>query len=416
MNTSWHGRHLISAPHRLAFFLAVVVLVGASAWWALVQCDRVWGGVGLMYAVSPTLMHSVAMTFGFFPLLFAGFLFTAGPKWLGMHPLATLRLLPPLCLQAVGWLVWLVGGHTGVEVALAGAGLALAGLLWVQVLFLGLIRRSVVPDQLHARVIGMAGLLGVAALAAMMVSLMLDEQGLARQWVLTALWGFVVSTFVAVAHRMIPFFTASAVPAARTWRPNWLMGVMLMAVGMEILLIWLEWFGTGAGAGVRVWMLSRGLLELAVGSVIVWLAFVWGMVQSLKIRLLAMLHIGFVWLGLSFLLAGLSQLLGFHAGMPVLGLGALHALTMGFLGSTMVAMVTRVSSGHSGRPLAADNLVWMSFWVLQITVVLRMGAALPEAPRWALALVALLWLAAVLAWGGRMLGWYGRVRADGQPG
>jgi len=32
------------------------------------------------------------------------------------------------------------------------------------------------------------------------------------------------------------------------------------------------------------------------------------------------------------------------------------------------------------------------------------------------ALVALMWLAAVLAWGGRMLGWYGRVRADGQPG
>lgn len=416
MTSPWHGRHLLSAPHRLAFFLAVVVLVGTSAWWALVQCDRVWGGVGLTYAVSPTLLHSVAMTFGFFPLLFAGFLFTAGPKWLGMHPLPAQRLLPPLCLQAVGWLGWLAGGHTEVEVALAGAGLALAGLLWVQVLFWGLIRRSVVPDQLHARIIGMAGVLGVAALVAMIASVMLDEQGLARQWVLTALWGFVVSTFVAVAHRMIPFFTASAVPMARTWRPNWLMGVMLMAVGMEILLIWLEWFGAGAGADVRVWMLSRGLLELAVGSVIVWLAFVWGMVQSLKIRLLAMLHIGFVWLGLSFLLAGLSQLLGFHAGTPVLGLGALHALTMGFLGSTMVAMVTRVSSGHSGRPLAADNLVWISFWVLQITVVLRMGAALPEAPGWALALVALMWLAAVLAWGGRMLGWYGRVRVDGQPG
>ena len=59
---------------------------------------------------------------------------------------------------------------------------------------------------------------------------------LARQWVLTALWGFVVSTYVAVAHRMIPFFTASAVPMATAWRPNWLMGVMLMAVGLEVFL------------------------------------------------------------------------------------------------------------------------------------------------------------------------------------
>jgi uncharacterized protein involved in response to NO len=66
--------------------------------------------------------------------------------------------------------------------------------------------------------------------------------------------------------------------------------------------------------------------------------------------------------------------------------------------------------------LVADNLVWLSFWVLQLTVVLRIVAALPEASGWVLALVALMWLAVVVAWGGRMLGWYGRVRADGQPG
>ena len=88
-----------------------------------------------------------------------------------------------------------------------------------------------------------------------------------------------------------------------------------------------------------------------------WLAVAWGLVQSLKIRLLAMLHIGFVWLGLAFVLGGASQLLGLASGVPVLGLGALHALSMGCLGSLMLAMVTRVSCGHSGRALVADNLV-----------------------------------------------------------
>ena len=43
----------------------------------------------------------------------------------------------------------------------------------------------------------------------------------------------------------------------------------------------------------------RGVLELGVGAVLLWLAGVWGLVQSLKNRLLAMLHIGFLWLGLS---------------------------------------------------------------------------------------------------------------------
>ena len=85
-----------------------------------------------------------------------------------------------------------------------------------------------------------------------------------------------------------------------------------------------------------------------------WLALRWGLVQSLKIRLLAMLHIGFVWLGLAFVLGGASQWLGLVSGAPVLGLGALHALSMGCLGSLMLAMVTRVSCGHSGHALVAD--------------------------------------------------------------
>jgi len=356
------------------------------------------------------------MTFGFMPLLFSGFLFTAGPKWLGMRPVPVSRLVVAVGLQAAGWMLWVAGGHLGLGLAVAGVVLAWVGLAWIQWLFWRLLMASVVPDRLHATVIAVAGLVGVVALGAVIVSLLRDGGEMARLWVLTALWGFIVATYVAVAHRMIPFFTASAVPMLRAWRPNWILGVLLAAAVLEVLLPWAEWSGVSTGPASRVWMLLRGLLELAIGSVIVWLAFVWGMVQSLKIRLLAMLHVGFVWLGIAFVLAGLSQLLGFHAGTPLLGLGTLHALTMGFLGSIMLAMVTRVSSGHSGRPLVADNLVWRAFWVLQLAVVLRIVGAVPGTPVWLMACVALLWLGVVVAWGGRMLGWYGCLRADGQPG
>ena len=52
------------------------------------------------------------MTFGFIPLFFSGFLFTAGPKWLGVAPPeAPQLLLAPLLLQAGGWLLWLAGAH-----------------------------------------------------------------------------------------------------------------------------------------------------------------------------------------------------------------------------------------------------------------------------------------------------------------
>ncbi|MEZ5741402.1 MAG: NnrS family protein [Burkholderiaceae bacterium] len=75
--------------------------------------------------------------------------------------------------------------------------------------------------------------------------------------------------------------------------------------------------------GARSGMLARGLVELTIGSVLLWISIAWGLFDSLRIRLLAMLHIGFVWLGIAFVLAGLSQLLGFRQGAPFFGLGVL---------------------------------------------------------------------------------------------
>ncbi|RYF67599.1 MAG: hypothetical protein EOO29_36625, partial [Comamonadaceae bacterium] len=36
----WHAGHLLLAPHRLGFFLAMAVLVASAVWWALVQLAR----------------------------------------------------------------------------------------------------------------------------------------------------------------------------------------------------------------------------------------------------------------------------------------------------------------------------------------------------------------------------------------
>ena len=59
-----------------------------------------------------------------------------------------------------------------------------------------------------------------------------------------------------------------------------------------------------------------------------------------------------------------------------LGLAPTHALSMGYLGATLIAMITRVAAGHSGRPLAADDLAWALYWTLQAATLLRVGAAL----------------------------------------
>ena len=414
LDRRWRARYLLLAPHRLGFLLAMAVLVAAGLWWALVQLDRMSGVLALPYALSPSLVHGAVMTFGFFPLFFSGFLFTAGPKWLGVRPLDTGRLLAPMLLQAAGWMLWLAAAHFKAGLAIAALALAWAGLAWMTLLFWQLIRRSQAGDRLHALTIGGACIVGCLSLAGLALSLALGAPAVALAWVLTGLWGFVLGVYVSVAHRMIPFFTSSAVPLMEAWRPSWVLWLMLAVAAVEVAAVWTSLNGQLQDAA---WMLVRGMVELVAGGLLLWLALAWGLLKSLRNRLLAMLHIGFFWLGLALALGGVTQLQGWVQGAPVLSLGSLHALGMGCLGSLMLAMVTRVSCGHGGRALVADRLVWSLFWLLQAATLLRIaGAAQTALAGWLLLAAAFLWAAVMAVWGLRLSGWYGRLRADGRLG
>lgn len=405
----------MAAPHRLGFALAMLVMVAASLWWLAVQLDRATGLLGLVPVVPPTLTHAAVMVMGFMPLFFSGFLFTAGPNWLRVAPLPARRLARPLGLQAASWLLWLAGAHTSMVLALAGLVLAWAGLVWMFALYWMLVRESTVEDRVHAKAVGWGGVMGVLCLAGVAGAQAAGHTDVALALVRTALWGFIVVVFVAVAHRMIPFFTSSVLPLIEIWRPFWVLWLMLGVAAWEVLAVWVDYAAPSAHAW-PAWTVLCIAVEAVCGAVLLWLAVVWGLVQSLKIRLLAMLHVGFVWFGLALLYSALSQGLWLMTGRAVLGLGALHALSMGFLGSIMIAMVTRVSCGHSGRALVADDLVWTLFWGLQAVVGIRLLAAVEGMPPWLTALAALGWALVVTVWGLRYASWYGRPRIDGKAG
>ncbi len=262
--------------------------------------------------------------------------------------------------------------------------------------------RSRADDKLHAKLVLASGLIGALAMAASMLSLILGRWDLWRSATLLALWGWVVPVFVVVLHRMIPFFTAAALPRLDAWRPNWLLWTLLVG-------IWLQ----GALHLAEGWVLPRGevpwlraALALPWGLTVLGRAVRWGLVQSLRIRLLAMLHLGFVWMGLAFLLE-------LHPD-PLL---SVHALGLGCLGSLVLAMVTRVSCGHGGRTLVADDFVWTAFLGLQGVAMLRLGALLwPVASAWLVPAAAVGWWLVMGAWALRLLRWYLRPRLDGRPG
>jgi uncharacterized protein involved in response to NO len=132
-------------------------------------------------------------------------------------------------------------------------------------------------------------------------------------------------------------------------------------------------------------------------------------------RLLRVLFLGYAWLPVAMALYA-AQSLSRFGGIDLLGRAPAHALFVGFFGSLLVAMVTRVTQGHSGRPLVFGGVATFAFVVIQCTCVARIVAELvPDALEWQ-ALAAIGWLLAFLPWVLRS-GWiYLTPRADGRPG
>lgn len=404
---AWHWRALGWAPHRLSFAAGLLLVVLSSLWWLGTQWARQgwWPGWPQPLLASTTI-HATLMVFGFMPLFFCGFSHTAGPKWLEVPPLSTRQVLWPVSGLTLGCLAWLLGAHLYLPLAWAGLLLAAAGWALLVGQLLGLIRRSRLPNRVHAQVLLGAGVLGTLALLGLLWALSQQQGELARLCLHTGLWGSVVPTFVTVAHRMLPFFTHSALPGMRLWRPLWLLPALLLAPLLQLVSAWAAY----APLTGDWWPWLHPFALLVLGWLLLWLSVVWGLLPSFKVRLLAMLHIGFAWLGLAFLLEGIGlvwQLLGGASAWP---LGSLHATTLGFLGSTLMAMVTRVSSGHGGRPLRADRFFWLLFLLLQQATLARILADMTSPPlsAWLTVLAALLWTLATAPWALRLLFWFGR--------
>ncbi len=87
--------------------------------------------------------------------------------------------------------------------------------------------------------------------------------------------------------------------------------------------------------------------------------------RSLVDPLLWILHAGYLWLVVGLFLLGVA--LGGHLQLSV----ALHALTVGAIGSLTLGMMCRVALGHTGRALLCGRATVLSFWLIQLAAAVR---------------------------------------------
>jgi uncharacterized protein involved in response to NO len=248
-----------------------------------------------------------------------------------------------------------------------------------------------------------AGAIGIACFLAGVLTQSSLAFRLARE---TGLWLFLLPVVFLVAHRMIPFFSQSALMNYLMVRPAW---------GPPVMVICVVAHAAFELAGLPQW---RFLADAPLAAAALHHSWVWQFRRSFHARLLAMLHIAFLWLGIGMTLYAAQSLVLLVSGTDWLGRAPLHALGIGFFTGMVVAMASRVTLGHSGRALEADDLTWRVLAGVNITAVLRIaGEFTPGAAGGILnGLAAATWLLGFLLWARLYAPMYVHRRVDGKSG
>lgn len=394
---------LASAPHRLLFFVGASNVLLAMGWWTLWLVDARWHVFGLPQpAVYAGWVHAVVMQYLVLPAFIFGFLLTVFPRWMNQPALARWHYVP-VGVGLLGGQALTLAGLAGAPGMLhAGALLALAG--WtVGLTFLLRVLWNETGRTWHAVSCAVALGFGLVGLAFYAAYFHLHDARVLLVAIKLGTFGLLLPIFVTVAHRMFPFFAGIAVIGHAGWRPmEWLAAfwvLVLLHLGVE-----------GLHGPAWRW-LPDAALALLTGY---WLWRNWP--RRAMPPLLRVLFAGYLWLPVAMVLFAVQSAWFAATGQFVLDRAPAHALFIGFFGSLLVAMVTRVTQGHSGRPLVLGWTAGFAFVVIQCVAVLRVTAELmPDALAWQ-AVAACGWLVAFAPWALRSSRIYLTARADGKPG
>jgi uncharacterized protein involved in response to NO len=326
------GPDLLSAGFRPFFLLSALWAALAVPLWLAVYT----GESELPTRLLPNVWHVHEMVFGFAAATVAGFLLTAIPNWTGRMPLQGAPL-------AILVLLWAAGRVAVLASATIGAAAAACLDLAFPLAFVAAVAREILAGR-NWRNLPMIAALSLLFAGNLLVHL--DSLGLAATAALGNRIGVATLLMLIslVGGRIIPSFT-------RNWlakrRPESTAPAVFDAFDRAALattaLALATWVAAPDGVAAPV-------IELAAGIALAIRLARWRGAATLGEPLVWILHLGYAWLALGFVLLALSR---FIPALPPTA--ALHALTAGAIGTMTLAVMTRATLGHSGRPLTAGS-------------------------------------------------------------
>ncbi|WP_298744624.1 NnrS family protein [uncultured Brevundimonas sp.] len=340
-----------------------------SAAWAAIAVP-VWVasmtvGDGAVGGMDGRLWHIHEMLFGYLAGVIAGFLLTAVPNWTGRLPVTGVKLAGLFALWIAGRAAGFLPASMAVSAAVIDSAflVVFAGLIWREVLAAG--NRRNLPVCLL-----------VSALAAANIAFHLRGQiPLFGPGAERAAVAVVTGLIALIGGRVTPSFTqnwtqAHGIARGPTAFNRFDAGVLALTALALIAWVAAPWASLTGAAMVLAGLANLARLARWRGWLVRREALVW------------ILHAGYAWLGVGLILLGLAALVPeavpFTAGI--------HALTTGAMGVETLAMMTRATRGHTGRPRVADRSTTAIYLLILAAAVVRVSA--PFLADWTVALLA----------------------------
>lgn len=390
------GSPFFQMGYRPFFFLGSLYAIVSVLLWAL------WYGYRPppFHFFNALAWHAHEMIFGFALAIIVGFLLTASATWTKTRGLFGKPLLLLVVLWGAARVLMIVSQYISSQALFVTTSIVDLSLTVLSLIFLS-------PPILHARVwrnINILFLLTVFGLGNLLFHLQAHEIFIFDVSAATKIGVHAIALLLTIiGGRVIPFFTQNANPDQSIKKfklLEWLVMGGVIAAGLSDLLSLNRFFEFST------------FIFLIVGSLHIVRLWFWRSHCCADSPLLWILHVGYFWIGLFYFFLYLSEAYGFPARAI-----SYHALTIGAMGVLIIGMMSRVSLGHSGRPLILPKGMLISYFSILLAGALRITIALvPELYILGIRVVAALWILSFLVFLIYYSPIFFKVRPDGRPG
>jgi len=407
ISSTWNN--FSAAPHRLFFFSGAIQLILPLLLWLIELSGRYTDLISPLDTVIPsTWAHGFLMIYGIFIFFIYGFLMTVFPRWMNSQPIEKDLYLASFVWLNAGLLIFEISIFYSRDSLLSGLIIFLLGWLHGIYTLYKSLKNSPAQDKFYERIL-------LSALSAGAIGIMSFTWFIySDQWQYIALsfnagiWLFLLPILFSVSHRMLPFFSSNVIDNYSLFQPRFTLWIFITGCSLHFFL---------EQKHLSQWLF---IVDIPLAITALTHSLRWQLHRSFKNKLLAVLHMAFFWLFIGLSLLSIQSLNLFLSGEYILNKAPMHALTIGFISSMLIAMASRVTMGHSGRQLILDNTSWYLFIGIQLAAITRILAdvqfdLLTHANNFNL-IAAGLWLLSLSIWCLKYAPMYLKKRIDGKPG